>query len=654
LIYRIVGNKNIWENSEIVYGSKKGDKATIEESPNFRKLFSTEDFISEFSKEDIIFIDTETTGLRWDLNDSIFSIAMSAKFNCVYYINFQDYSSFQRDLQHTFEDDWFFTNQARLAPIFKKDKTWIGHNLKFDYHMLKKSGFELNGNLEDTMIRERILSNDLFKYSLAETTKRHFPTLRKDDAVENYIEKNGLFNIEKNISQKPFKNKYYNMVPFHIIAPYASNDVFITREIYNRQTSLLGEIKKDQKKILELESNILKICCGIEDFGIKIDVGFCNRALEEEEKTIKNIQTWFKKEYGFTFIDSVKTLGPLYSKSGIALPLTEKNNESISGDFLEKDASELSKNILYHRSSTKRISTYLYPFLIYSKEGILRTNMRQSGTRTGRFSYMEPNLQNLPSNEQTMPIRRSLVPRENFIFVSLDYAQQEFRMMLDYAGEMELIEKINNGLDPHQATAELTGLSRKAAKVLNFGLLYGMGIQTLANQLGVTYNEAKLFKEKYFRALPKVKELIYSASNTAKNRGYIFSWLGRKFDFSDPKFSYKAINALIQGGCADVTKTAMVLIDSFIKDKKLETKMLLQIHDELLFEIPENELQYITDFQKIMTQAYPSKHISLTTSVSYSLKSFGDMIEAGDSEEIAKTIGKRFSERSESVSFVPA
>lgn len=214
--------------------------------------------------------------------------------------------------------------------------------------------------------------------------------------------------------------------------------------------------------------------------------------------------------------------------------------------------------------------------------------------------------------------------------------------MLEYANQTDLIEKIKAGHDPHDATAELTGLTRKPAKTLNFGLLYGMGIAKLAAAIGVTYDEAKEFKWTYFGALQKVKNFIKNTSDTQAQRGYIWNWAGRRYYLDDPKWSYKAANSLIQGGCADIVKLAMVRLEEFLQ--AYHSRMVLQVHDEVLFEIDIAELHIIPELCIIMEQAYAAKNMPMSCAISYSPSNFHDMIEV-PKDAAAETIGKALSEK---------
>lgn len=630
--FKIIGEANLW--------------AFNKETEKFEIAGTSKDAIEHLAQHEVLGVDTETTGLKWAGKDKVFSIAVSPYLedrpSAKYYINFQDYKGPQLDMFDQFEDDWIVKDVETLHPLFNSQRVWVGHNLKFDWHMLNKSKLAPEGILYDTMVNERLISNDEMSYSLANCVKRNFPDLSKDDAVEDYIDKKGLYDVEDVPGKKTkIKNKYYYLVPFRIIAPYATNDIDITLKLYKSQRERAKLIPRDQTPVQTLEGEVLRICCAMEERGVLVDENYCNKGIEHEDSRVAEVAQRFKQEFGKKFVDSANELGPVFKELGFNPPQTEKANDSIDSNFLESVANPLARAVEQHRDATKRANTYFRSFVsLADRYNVLHPDMKQSGTRTGRFSYADPNLQNIPKEDESpFPIRRAIIPRAGHFFAMVDYQQQEFRMMLDYAAEMELIGKIIAGHDPHQATADLCGIGRREAKTINFGLMYGMGIQKLANRLGITYDEAKQLKYKYFAALPKVKNLIYTVTDVAKQRGAVYTWMNRKCDFKNPDFAYKAINAIIQGGCADVTKLAMVGIWKYLKENNLESRMALQIHDELVFEVPFKEAHIMGDIQAIMEKVYPHKHIPLTTSLSYSVRSLHDTNEAKNSKDLEAAIG---------------
>lgn len=635
--FSIVGVNRVWETFF-------GEWVSYAETPQIiEKILA--------SKSPIV-IDTETTGLNYFLH-KVFSFGIKVDGH-IYYFNFKDYSTIE-----SISEDFTHREFSKVLPILEMDTRWIGHNLKFDWHMIYHTfGVKLKGELWDTMVIERLLSNDEMRYNLDSCVKRNLPGYEKDDGVEKYIEKHNLFRTTTVFGKKkPFIEKFYHLVPFSVVAPYAAMDVDITERLYQSQLSRM-QMEEERnsrfgpklRSLSATECKLLNVCAEVEERGVLINRQFVQQGLEHEAAKQTAIERWFELKYNEEFVDSIQVLAPKLKEIGVETGSTEKGNESIAETVLASSKEELPQKILAHREAAKRKDTYFQSFLTLSQaDGFLHPDMKQSGTRTGRFSFADPNLQNVPAEDDSdYPIRRALVPSPGYFFFMPDYNQMEFRMMLDYAGELGLINKILEGHDPHQATADMTGLSRKAAKTLNFGLLYGMGIQKLANALGISYDEAKAFKYQYFGALPRVKALIYQASDIAKERGFVYTWAGRKLDFKNPNFAYKAINGIIQGGCADVVKEVMTLLHG---DKRMcGSRIIMQVHDELLFEVPLENLGGLRFIKDTMEGVYKYNHLPLTVGLSYSLESFHDGIEAKSIEEIEAAIGERTSGQGAKVS----
>lgn len=635
-------------------------------------------------------IDTETTGLFAYRKDRLFSIQISDETED-YYFNFQPYKTGEPVLD--------FELIKQLQPLFLGRLLFL-QNAKFDMAFLCNEGIKFDGSkIHDTEVVGRIIRNDHLRYSLDEQSKRELGE-SKDDRVMDYLKKNKLFTAT-DIPGKDtvFKAFHFERVPFEIIAPYGCQDTRLTYMLGQKQLKQIEEIiSKDTlganiQSIYDLEQRLIHTCFYMERRGIQIDREYCKNAVIHETKRIDKAKRDFLEQTKFELIDSGLCLGPIFKSLGFTPGKTPGGEDEVTDPFLESVTHPLGKIVQDFRGSRKRANTYFKSYIYFAdKEGSIHATMRQAGTKTGRFSYGDPNLQNIPSGESdneseedsAFPIRRAFVPRKGFFFLSIDYKQMEFRMMLDDAGQIDLIKKINEGLDPHDATAELTGLSRKSAKTLNFGLLYGMGIVKLAfsilkmspeqkaalriyeshqreNKLGLLPEDAgklaypivqemKAFKKQYFDALPNVENFIIKCSGairerygrtekTANPNGWIKTWYGRRAYFDDPKWAYKAANARIQGGCADVVKLAMNRLDDYLLPHK--SRMLVQIHDELLFEIAEDENFLIDEILNIMETTYPHKSIPLTVSMSYSVDSFFDMIDGDPRERIGKGQGNQ-------------
>lgn len=245
--------------------------------------------------------------------------------------------------------------------------------------------------------------------------------------------------------------------------------------------------------------------------------------------------------------------------------------------------------------------------------------------RRGMNTFITGNCQNIPKEEgeKEFKVRNAFIPREGFCFVEFDFQAMEYRLMVDYAGETSLIEKIKAGLDVHEATGQMMGVPRSTAKTLNFMLLYSGGAQKLADSLRISLPEAKVLKAQYFSALPRVREFIHAVTRTAEQRGFIFNWFGRRLNFPDKDFSYKAPNALIQGGCADIVKLGMNRVHDFLLDKK--SRMILQVHDSILLEVDLNEFSILPEIKEILETAYPTKTLKMEVNCEYSFKSWGTL-----------------------------
>jgi DNA polymerase-1 len=572
-------------------------------------------------------LDTETTGLRW--GDRLFSIILSTE-NEDYYFNFQPYEIL---LDDQILDK--YKHVCDLKPIFDNpDSTFFVHNAKFDMHMLAKEGLFIKGDVHCTQTIARLLKNNKLSYSLDACASEI--GYKKDDTVEKLIAKKKLYtwiNIPGKKTRD--KDKHYYKVPPEIIIPYGERDGEIVRKLGVHQVEAILDVAPYLNNLCTNERELTKTCFEMERTGILIDEDYVldARAAAIQEQKIKKEK--FTHLSGVPFVDSFKALSLAFSAYPDEKFLkTEKGNPSFNKKSIERmlqltknnEAKELAQTVLEIRHAEKIIGTYYSSFLYYMDDDkIIHANIRQSGTDTGRFSYSNPNLQNIPKEEgdTDYPVRRSFVPRSGYCFTMIDYDQQEFRMMLDYAGEKELIQMINNGHDVHQATADLVGISRKHAKTLNFGLLYGMGVKKLAAQLNISYDSALLLKKLYFERLPKVAEFIDEVIQKGESRGFIRNWEGRRYHIDKRDYAYKLPNHLIQGGCSEVIKFAMVKLNKYLE--KYKSRMLLQVHDELLFEVHESELDIVPKLKSIMESVYPSFNgMKLNCSIEHSWKSWAD------------------------------
>lgn len=578
-------------------------------------------------------LDTETTGLRF--RDRLFSVIISDGGQS-YYFNYQWYEGLDSDLILPRETlRW-------LQPIFSNSESlFYISNAKFDLSMLRRDGLEVHGTVVCTNALGRVLRNNHFDgYSLAKSAARI--GLEKDSKVEEYIKKNKLYTREDTPGKKTeFRNLDFTKVPYEIMSKYAEMDAELHYKVgvYIQEgidaPNSLGA--PPLTAVAENEILLTRVCFDMEWTGIKINRAYIQGALEYENTRLCAAKEVFRKEADVEFSDSNKFLAEVFTRKGFDFPKTEKGNPSFTDAVLEDIDSSLAESIRTIRHHEKRIGTYYSSFIFYADaNSVVHPNMRQGGTETGRFSYSDPNLQNVPKEDsdsdklEPYTVRGCFVPREDFAFVSIDYSQQEFRLMLDYAGEKALIREIMNGADVHQATADLVGISRKQAKALNFACIYGAGAEKLGKMIGVSTVEARKFKELYFEKLPKVENFIAQVSNRGRARGFIWNWAGRRCYIANREWAYILPNHLIQGGCADIIKFSMVKIAKFLAGKI--SRMLLNVHDELLFEVHKSELHIVPDLRRLMEETYvPRNGLYLSCTVEHSWKSWGapDKIKGG-------------------------
>jgi DNA polymerase-1 len=573
-------------------------------------------------------LDCETTGIRWE--DRLFSVIFHTGSESFYF----DFDLPMVGYRGTFRRDFI----PLLQSIFMGQSKFYVSNAKFDMRMLRHEGLSLGGEFFCTNAQGRVLKNNYIsdrEYSLAASSSRL--GYEKDESVEEYIVQHKLYTVEKIPGkEKLWKNKRFWEVPKGIVRKYAEQDANLHRIVGKHIESELASVKNlsstvgDIRHISANEMKLTKVCHEMEWQGIRISRGYVRNAMEFETQEVENGRKQFKElSGGRDFIDSNKVLNEVFRECGYEnIPQTLKGNPSFTDENLELLGGPIAEAVRKIRSHEKRLSTYYSSFLYYAgKDDIIHCNLRQSGAETGRFSCSDPNLQNVPqeekvNHEQTPSIvRASFIPKPGFNFVSLDYSQQEFRILLDYAGELELISKINEGHDVHQATADMVGIGRTQAKTLNFAIIYGAGPAKISGMLGCSVAEATELRNRYFCKLPKVKKFLNDVITRGKLRGYIVNWAGRHCYLANPDWAFILPNHLVQSGGADVIKFAMPKIHDFLLDSR--SRMILTVHDEILLEMSPDEMHLVPKIREIMESVYRSFNgMKLTTSASISKRSW--------------------------------
>lgn len=573
----------------------------------------------------LIGFDTETYGL--DFGKKMFSMQLATESNA-YYINFHNY---QREDVPVLDRA---STLSKLAPIFDRAyATWFIHNAKYDLHRLAYENVELKAKTHCTEVIERLIYNQHMSYSLENCVARHgLPS--KDDAVEKWIRENKAYSMVKlEGKSKSFKDKHYWKVPFELMYEYGLQDAKIVRDLGILQLEMIEENDVDTK-LYENECRLVKDLLKMEMRGVLVDREYALQGWKYEEHRKKEQEDCLGRLGGSKFKNGPKWLASVFDSQGVSYRINPKTRNPIfDKSALDEINHPIAAHVREYRRSDKYISTYYSDFVHnVDSEGAIHANIRQAGTDTGRFSYSNPNLQNVPKEEDfekgQVQVRKCFVPREGYTFVAIDYRQQEFRLMLDYAKERKVIEAVMDGKDLHQATADMVGVTRKQAKTLNFGLLYGMGTEKLAHALKISVREAADIKFMYFDRLPKVENFIINVQATAKRRKYIRTWANRRLHFPNREWCYKAPNHLIQGGCGDMARFCITKISEQIKGKPVH--LIIQVHDELIFEIRNDALGEIPSLVETMKTIYtPMAGMYMDCSVETSTVSWGqqDMTE---------------------------
>ncbi|MDO9377084.1 MAG: DNA polymerase I [Ferruginibacter sp.] len=486
-----------------------------------------------------------------------------------------------------------------------ESKTWVGQNIKYDLLILKWYGFELKGNVFDTMLAHYVIEPD---------GKRNM------DAMSAKFLGYEPVSITELIGKKGKAQGTMRDVELDKIKEYAAEDADITLQLKNVLLPNLTT-RSVERVFYEVENPLVKVLLDMEFEGIRIDENFLKDYSRQLEVEAKASEESVYEQAGVRFnLASPKQLGEILFEK---LQLDPKARKTKTGqyatgeDVLAKLAvkNKICDDILAFRELTKLKNTYIdaLPLLINKKTGRVHTNYAQAVAVTGRLSSTNPNLQNIPvRTERGREIRKAFIPRdENHVLVSADYSQIELRIVAGISGDVNMCEAFKTGTDIHTATAakvfnvpeaEVTKEMRYKAKSVNFGIIYGQGAFGLAENLGIPRAEAKEIIDNYKKQFPGIQRYMDDTINFAKETGYVQTLMGRKRwlkDINSANFTVRgfaernAINSPIQGTAADMIKLAMIKIHQEFKRRNFKSKMLLQVHDELVFDVVREELDEI-------------------------------------------------------------
>ncbi len=551
--------------------------------------------------------DTETTSLN-EMEAELVGMSFSYKKGLAYYIPLSD--NREEALQ----------TLGIFKPFFeKKDVLKIAHNLKFDYKILKLYDVDIKGNLFDTMIAHYLLNPD----------GRH----GMDYLSEMYLNYKPV-SIETIIGKKGKNQGNFRDADLQTQTDYAAEDADVTFQLYE---IFAQQLKKENLEDLfyNVEMPLMKVLAKMELEGVSLDENWLKQESLDLENDLKQLETKIFELSGEEFnMNSPRQLGEILFEKMQLDPKAKKTKTgqyATSEDILQKLASkhEIIPYILEYRTYQKLKSTYVdaLPTQIDKDDNRVHTNFSQTTAATGRLASVNPNLQNIPIRTlRGQQIRGAFVADEGKKIISADYSQIELRLIAEISDESNMIQAFQNGEDIHASTAsklfkipleEVTKTQRSQAKTVNFGIVYGQGAFALAEQTGLSRSEAKQMIDAYYENYPKLKEWMAQQVHKARQLGYVETILGRKRhlkDINSNNFVVKghaernAVNAPIQGSAADIIKIAMINIDKKLEEENLETKMLLQVHDELLFESPESEIEIASKLIKTqMESAFETK-----------------------------------------------
>lgn len=503
----------------------------------------------------------------------------------------------------------------QLKPFFEdSEKTWIAHNYKFDYTVLKQAGIDMKGKVFDTMIAAYLIDAN--------------QRLKMDILAKKYLNYTPI-PIEKLIG-KGKNQKSMDEIPYSEVVSYACEDADITLRLYD---ILQKELDKDELTEIarNLEFPLIQVLGDMEIDGIRLDTGMLDEFSDQLNNDLKDVENKIFEKCGVEFnLNSPQQLGEvLFEKMGIPSGKKTKTGQySTAESVLVQLANdyEIPEMVLDYRSLSKLKSTYAdaLPKLVHGDSGRIHTSFNQAVAATGRLSSSNPNLQNIPiRTERGREIRKAFIPEKGYHILAADYSQVELRVIASISGDENMMMSFREGEDIHARTAsEIFGLEnlndvtsehRRKAKEVNFGIPYGVSAYGLASRLGISNNEGKEMIEQYFNRFPGVKKYIDDTIQFAKENGYVKTLMGRRRyipDINSRNWNVRgfaertAINMPIQGTAADIIKVAMIRIHDYLKKEGLRTRMLLQVHDELVFELHHDEGDTVSDeIRKLMENA---------------------------------------------------
>jgi DNA polymerase-1 len=570
---------------------------------NYETIFTEkelEKWINKIENAKLISFDTETTSLNY-MEAAIVGVSFAIEPGKAAYIPLaHDYADAPRQLNREFV-------LSKLKPLLENPAIKkIGHHIKYDLEVLANYDIQLQGIAYDTMLESYILDSNNPNHDMDSLALKHlgWRTIHFSD-----------------VAGKGAKQITFNQVPISTAATYAAEDADVTLQLHQK---LLPKLLKEPKLkfvLEEIEMPLVPVLARMESNGVLINVEMLKNQSAELEKRLDELDQEIISQAGTAFnLNSPKQLQEiLFSK--LNLPVLQKTptGQPSTADFVLQELAleyPLPKLIIEYRSLSKLITTYTkkLPEQVNAKTHRIHTSYNQAGTATGRLSSSEPNLQNIPVRMQEgRRIRQAFIAAKGYKIISADYSQIELRIMAHISNDPGLLHAFSKNLDIHSATAaEILGISlekvtdeeRRNAKAINFGLIYGMSAFGLAKQLGIDRDAAQTYIDRYFSRYVGVKTYMENTRAQAHQQGYVETLWGRRLYLPEINSSQilrmraaerTAINAPLQGSAADIIKRAMITLDHWLQTHSVNAKMIMQVHDELVFEVAEAEVDIVVD-----------------------------------------------------------
>ena len=576
-----------------IEGEGVGSRGSRSGSKRYECVLTQEAFdkwLEKLKTADLIAFDTETTSLNY-MQAEIVGVSFATEAGSAAYVPLAHrYAGAPEQLDRA-------KVLAALKPILASDRlAKVGHHLKYDAHVLMHYGIELQGMKFDSMLESYVLNSTVTRHDMDSVAKRYLDidTIHYED-----------------VAGKGAKQIGFDQVEIERAAEYSAEDADVTLQLHQALWPQLEAIPTLKKVYEEIEQPLVPVLLRMEHTGVLVDAELLRKQSGELAKRMQEVEGECHRAAGQPFnVDSPKQLREvLFGTLGIPpLRKTPTGEPSTAEDVLEELAAEyeLPKLIIEYRGLTKLKSTYTdkLPLQIDAKTGRIHTSYHQAVAATGRLSSQDPNLQNIPiRSAEGRRIRQAFVAPKGYRLVAADYSQIELRIMAHLSGDESLLKAFAEDRDIHQATAaEVLGVSieqvtseqRRSAKAINFGLIYGMSAFGLAKQLGVSRGEAQKYVDLYFERYPGVKRYMDETRVQAREQGFVETIFGRRLYLQEINSrnaalrqyaERSAINAPMQGTAADIIKRAMIAVDAWLAKSKIDAKLIMQVHDELVLEV---------------------------------------------------------------------